>query len=656
MATRQYDFTGSIIDTSSLPTVEDAASDNEVPNFGQCARRDSWFDSQTGVAGIRAIAADLRADRQLVYNSADNSLWEFVAGNGGVDDGIDILEPDDSPSAPDGRWLRRISGTGGAASGSASLVYELDGIVASIVSGETSIAQNDAVSLVCFQNDEILIMKADASNAQFTNSFIGFASSSASGVQGQYTLTADAAFVTGNVISLFVNGKSITQSFTSSSDETLEALAAQIAALPFCDPATDSVQVGGDKLGNDDRVINVLSGNGRTGGSAGVGAIPVSITGISVTGGASQPNFVFATSVAASGDSVDIHRWGHLDNFSGLTPCATYYLSNTAGAVATAAGTNEKLVGYATSATSMLVEFDFGGTGDVSLPSYYLSHGGTAGFTAANATATLQVYDFTSWSSGPSAATATFKCGSGQHQFLDIKLVVVDGVNTSGSIQALHAEFQGTSWGTKSSPAESRQSCGFSELGGFFYRYKGSTTNTSTGVSLKLERFNDTSWSNDTADTVGVAAYVNGSFTVGGVLSTVNGWSVTPSAFKEHITFNGTTWASATASTASQPAYASGNVDTNGWIAWGTTPSNSEIYNGTSWSTYTTAVNINSSGAGNDGQVGAGTGFDGGDAFVAGGNAGAGSSRTNAQTLNGTSWSSITNLTTGKCGPNGAVF
>lgn len=60
------------------------------------------------------------------------------------------------------------------------------------------------------------------------------------------------------------------------------------------------------------------------------------------------------TSIAA-GDPVTVCVFGPVAGFTGMTPGANHYVSDTAGALDTAAGTFDRIVGYAISATEFFV-------------------------------------------------------------------------------------------------------------------------------------------------------------------------------------------------------------------------------------------------------------------------------------------------------------
>lgn len=70
-----------------------------------------------------------------------------------------------------------------------------------------------------------------------------------------------------------------------------------------------------------------------------------------------KTNFVgFATEAVAIGDNISTVISGVKGGHSALTPGATYYLSNTAGQVASSAGTSSKKIGMAVSLTEILIK------------------------------------------------------------------------------------------------------------------------------------------------------------------------------------------------------------------------------------------------------------------------------------------------------------
>ncbi len=59
--------------------------------------------------------------------------------------------------------------------------------------------------------------------------------------------------------------------------------------------------------------------------------------------------------VVASGERVDVCVWGPVTGFSGMTIGNLHYVSDTPGAVDTAVGTKDTIVGYAKTAATLFV-------------------------------------------------------------------------------------------------------------------------------------------------------------------------------------------------------------------------------------------------------------------------------------------------------------
>jgi len=578
MATRSYEFTGSLIDTSTLPAVSNASADADVPNYGQTARRSSWYDRKSGVAGIRAIVAADRSDGQIVYNSGNMSFYEFVAGDTNTDDGDQYLEPDDDPTAPAGRWTK-VAGGGAGGGTSGSIVYQYDTEVATIRAGE-SISNRDTVAVVQFDQDGFLVMKAENDQPRFKESFKGIAKAAATVTQGVYTLTADAAFVTGNVISFDVNGIPYSITFSSSSDETLQAIATAIAAHQDVDAgSTDSVQVGADKLGSDDRVINIYSGNGRNA----AGAVTILIDNISVTGGASQPNFTFATTTTADGDPVSIHRSGHLGGMTGLTVGTKYFLSDTAGALTSIDPGNGILVGSATSTTAIDVELKKDGHAFNPILAgleRFWEVGGNNSNAAGTIFATLESYGYVSWNSDSPVITTAREFGSNGNQRFRNLFFCAGGRDTAGTMRAIAEQFDTISWTSAASMSASRaQGNTYEFLGRFLYAQGLTTWGTAASGQATIFGYNGTSWATDF--TLSGSRYAAGIFPYGGLLHIVGGVNTGSANTSTHFTYDGSSEGSSTAFPVSQYSSASGLVNSDAWVVAGNSTS---IDDGYKWS------------------------------------------------------------------------
>lgn len=120
MATRQFDFVTSI-ETSTVPTASTPTNDNDTVSKGfadsEYARRGSWYDSQSSVTNVKAIAVADRVDRQIVFvDNADTGVfYKFDADSTATGDDDLVLQPDTGS----GRWLKQeLGGVGGAGAGS----------------------------------------------------------------------------------------------------------------------------------------------------------------------------------------------------------------------------------------------------------------------------------------------------------------------------------------------------------------------------------------------------------------------------------------------------------------------------------------------------------------------------------------------------------
>jgi len=343
MTTRIFDFTAASIDSSAQPTVEDAVADSDVAPFSQTARRASWLDSQADNAAIKAIAVAVRVNNQCLFNEAKAAFYCFDADSVLADDDDLVLEPDTGS----GRWLK-ITGGAGVAEGD-TLVQDLDNRVSTIRAGEV-LADRDAVCLELTDQDDFLIFKCDSDEPKRRNSFLGFTKAAQTITSGIYTLTLDASIITSNLITANVNGRIYTETFASSSDETWEALRVQLETDPDVDTAVITVE-GGDQLGSDDRVITLTSGDGLSN----TGAITILASAV-ITLGASQANIAFATSTVAASGTPNVHNFGPLDSFSGMTAGDDQFLSATTGGItSTPLDSNPVFVGQALSSTVLSI-------------------------------------------------------------------------------------------------------------------------------------------------------------------------------------------------------------------------------------------------------------------------------------------------------------
>jgi hypothetical protein len=95
---------------------------------------------------------------------------------------------------------------------------------------------------------------------------------------------------------------------------------------------------------------------------------PITYGGVALTTASNPTNAVnlnkydtfigFATETKTSGQTINVRTIGNVTGLSGLSAGILYYLSNTAGAIATSAGTNSKKVGFSLSTTELRLNTD----------------------------------------------------------------------------------------------------------------------------------------------------------------------------------------------------------------------------------------------------------------------------------------------------------
>ena len=586
MSTREYQFiTG--IETSASPDPATPSADADIVNKGYgddtYAKLSSWYDKQANNSGIKAIASADRSDGQLVYNYGVDCFYRFNAGSSASDDGDLVLQPNSGT----GRWIKITSSS--SAGGGDTLVQQLDTSVAGITAAE-AISNRDACCLILHNgtgSDVYRIFKSDSDFGN-KNSFAGFAKAAATVTPQITTYTISAAYVSGNVIPISINGRGYSVTYASSSDATLQALTTAIATDQDVASATVTV-VGGNQTGTDDRVITITS----------KGGLSLNITGTTVTSGASQPTVTLNNTQSASGDTLDLHQYGPLTGFTSLTTGGKYFLSATSGAItATYTSPADVYVGQALSSTILFVNpnkfnFDFQDNSGTMLSG--------SGFSAATAGASTQSawehFNFSSWSSGTSQPAARAG-GHTSDSGMKGAVYLFDGTTgtvSSGAASSLKTyAYNKTSWSTLSDRTTSKFGSGVAVLSGSMFVMKGCTNQNYTSPTTSLDSFTGSSWTN------GVSSFSTGLGKCGGfiysskvfVMPSFNSGG-TPVATVE--SWNGTTVASETSLPIS-------TQETNGCSAMlsfgyvtadnGTTD-NSYRYSGTTWSSnFSLGVNL----------------------------------------------------------------
>ncbi len=534
MATREYQFiTG--IETSASPDPATPSADADIVNKGYgddtYAKLSSWYDKQANNAGIKAIASADRSDGQLVYHYGVDCFYRFNSASSASDDGDLVLQPD----AGTGRWIKTTSSS--SAGGGDTIVQQLDTSVAGITCGE-AIANRDACCLILHAGSGSNVYRIFKSDSDFgtKNSFAGFAKSAGTVTAQITTYTISAAYVSGNVIPIVINGRTYGTTYASSSDATLQALATLISQDSDVASANVTV-VGGNQTGTDDRVITITS----------KGGLSLNITGTTVTSGASQPTVTLNTSQSASGDTLDLHQYGPLNGFTGLTSGNSYYLSSTAGSISSSPnGSNDPYVGQALSSTILFVNpnnFAF---------KFRVGAGTMARFTGFQSTPTngavdtSEHFNFSTWSTGTASGTAK-AWGAMSEGGMQGYAYQIDGQTTSGSSASLIAKrYNLSSWSTVSNRSTAKNGSGPSVLTDILHLSKGCTGTDHTTNTGVIDSFNGATWTN-TLSTYGGNGHSSGSFTLDGIINSLPSRNASGGAQNAVHTWNGSSVSSTTA-------------------------------------------------------------------------------------------------------------
>lgn len=389
-----------------------------------------------------------------------------------------------------------------------TITESLTSVVSSLTAGEAITANNACcldAALDGSSNNIYRVFNADYTKVNRRTSFLGFAQAGATVTAGIYTWVASANFVTSNVITYSINGRSYTTNFTTDNPTTLQAVATQMATDPD--------------------VNGAVSDGSHTVTVTGKGGLFINITGSTVTGGASQPTITVTNTQAPSGQNVKIQCFGPLGGFSSLTPLALYYLNTGGGITTTPADTNPIVVGQALSATVLFITtnpnvFKF------STPVTLVRSHGSSTSAAAGAVQDVEHYNFSSWSSGASSSNGAryaAQCG-GQGNYAGFHWQV-DGANTSNSVAALTQSYNKAAWATGATRGTPTNSWAGNNFNGFLYVCKGSTTTSNASTVATTSKWNGSAWANGTS--FATAAQLSGAFIQGGLLHIVGGNTTT---------------------------------------------------------------------------------------------------------------------------------
>lgn len=517
--------------------------------------------------------------------------------------------------------------------------------ISSLTAGE-AISAGDAVCLDLSRDASNLqiyrVYQTDSDLPNRRANFMGFATAAATVVAGTYTWTDSAALVASNVITWSINGRFYTQSFTTDNNTTLTAIASQISG----DPEIQSAAVVG--AGANDRVINITS----------KGGLFINIVSPLVTGGASQATIVIANTQAPSGQSVQIRCFGPFTT-TGLTVGLDYYLSGTAGAITvTPSDTNPIFVGQALSSTVLFVNRNVGSF-QFSTPVIMIkSHGGSTGVTAANFQLTAERFNFTSWTTETADSAARGQLQGGNAAFLSNNThLVIDGVNTAGSVAALTSVYNKSSWSAGATRGTALRAGGIGGMGSNFYAAKGSTNGAESGAVATLSAWNGTAWSGP--GSFSNAAVYTAVMIQGSKVRSLGGSDTGSTARTYHDTYDGGSFSTDTAYPESnstlngQPTTGGNGIILSGANA---SPGYSFSYNGTSFSSsagvgYRYSVNTFDN-TGPSGSYNGGSLFN----YINGGSSASTTSVTTTAKYNGSTWSSDTASSTARAQAHGSVF
>lgn len=632
MATRAYDFLQSFT-TSTSPVPGTPSNDNDVVNKGYAddtyARRASFYDKSANNAAIKAIASADRSDGQITLNMASDSFYRFNSASTATDDADTVLAPDSGT----GRWLKISGGTAPAAD---NITLQLDQHVSTFLAAEDLSARD----VVCAElhpgpgSYKYHLFKADHDLSN-RRSVTGICKTAVSTTPEVKTYTISAAYVSGNLVPITINGRSYSTSYASSSDATLQALATLIATDADVKSAVVTV-VGGNQTGTDDRVIVITGSNGINGGT---GAVSLDLTGTTVTGGVSQPTVTIGTTTAASRTAIDVVTFGAVDGFSSLTPGDLYYLSSTAGGITNTPGGSAIYVGRAASDTSLFVDLEgtttqrWGGTG------IFIKFGGSnnAG-SPTSAQSDSEHFNLSTWSAGTSitAAKRTASYGETSHNSL---VYALSGLDSTGAVTVSCYSYNKTSWSALTNITAERMSSAAGSIAGKIL-VGGGMDNGGTNQD-DLFSWNGSSWTNEGNLTSGNKRFHCG-FVVSGTFSRLGGW--TTGVTSEHDLWNGSSFSAGTVFPTAAVTTCGGRSTGNKALTGGLQSNSTASYewNGSTWSASITMAYDTNDDAGDNRLMGAGNGgFLANSQFtlVNGGTDSASAVMNQTQKYNGSTWS-----------------
>lgn len=440
----------------------------------------------------------------------------------------------------------------------ATLTETLNSNVNTITAGE-AITANQAVC-VDFNNSNYRIFLTNDSKATRRIGFLGFATAAATVTPQIQTWVASANFVTSNSIAFTINSRNYTVAFTTDNATTLQAVATAMATDPD--------------------VNGAVSDGVHTVTVTGKGALQISITGSTVTGGASQPTITVTTTQAFSGQNVPTQVFGPMAGFTSLTTGAYYYISATPGAITTVPpSSNPVFVGQALSSTVLFINKNVQNFQFPTSTAFVRAFGSSTNVES-GATKDVEHYNFVSWSAGTSSGGTAVSEGTPNGSLAyNGTLLVLDGYNSATSITSQFQSYNKSAWSTLTTRGTAKVFQGAYAFGNNkFYSAKGGTGVAST----TNESWNGSAWS--TTNAYVTAENVGACFVQGSLMHHVTGIQS-----NAHETMNSSDTIASATNAPTTAAYSGGSVSTtaNGLYINSTTTA-SYYWNGSSWSSSTT--------------------------------------------------------------------
>ncbi len=579
MSVRIYEFdTG--YETSNSPDPGTPSGDSDVITKGYAddtyTPKSSFYSKQPDHDGIRAISSADRSDGQVVFDYGASEFWTFDAASSATDDDENVLQPDSGT----GRWTIVA---GGVASSGDGIVQNLHNYNSGIQCAE-AIADRDCIAMEIHNgtgSNVYRYYKADSNNI-LRRSVVGFTKGAGTVTPEISTYTISAAYVSGNVIPITINGRSYSITYASSSDATLQSVATAIQGDPDVLTATVTV-VGGNQTGTDDRVITITS----------EGGLSLNISGTTVTGGASQPTVTIAETQAASGSTLMIHEFGPLGGFSGLSVGYDYFLSDTAGAVTSTQPQSSPIyVGKAIATDTLFVDINgsigsrrWGGIG------IFIRSQGTENGSTTVSNADTEHFNYSAWTAGVTGGVALRNSGASPSNYLGLHHGF-DGWNASNAATNGFYSYDRSAWSALTARGTPRAFNSLANFSGYLFVHGGNTDAGSHGTpTATVDKWNGSAWSTGTSITTATTSM--GTFQTNSLLDVFGGDTGGGGVTTHYTKTSADALSTATAVPTATDANAGANFSTSSGVITGVGNSaattTSYSWNGSAWSSSITA-------------------------------------------------------------------